>query len=193
MQGSIHPASTSGSAAVEVAGQLRRLRSQVAAFSWTISRACLPVSFTSVGMPRACRRRLHRGAPHHGARTGARAEASGQTARCSRRWLAQAGWNVGTSWGIAIVPVIVGDTLRRVTLAERLLACGINGLSCPAARCTGADGAAPLFSSRVTIRPTRSPRRFPTVRCELDRVLHAGISVAALPRLIEGTPRMAAE
>ncbi len=37
-----------------------------------------------------------------------------------------AGLDVGESWGTAITPVIVGDSLRTVTLHERLLSQGIN-------------------------------------------------------------------
>jgi 7-keto-8-aminopelargonate synthetase-like enzyme len=38
----------------------------------------------------------------------------------------EAGLNVGTSWGCGIIPVLVGDTVRTLHLAERLLARGIN-------------------------------------------------------------------
>ncbi len=39
---------------------------------------------------------------------------------------AAAGLDVATSWGYAVTPVIVGDSLRTVVLANRLLARGIN-------------------------------------------------------------------
>ncbi len=38
----------------------------------------------------------------------------------------QAGLDVGTSWGYAVVPIILGSSLRTITLADRLLARGIN-------------------------------------------------------------------
>jgi 7-keto-8-aminopelargonate synthetase-like enzyme len=38
----------------------------------------------------------------------------------------EAGLNVGESWGYAVTPVILGDSLRTVLLAERLLARGYN-------------------------------------------------------------------
>ena len=38
----------------------------------------------------------------------------------------EAGLNVGTSWGYAVTPVILGDSLRTVLLAERLLQRGYN-------------------------------------------------------------------
>lgn len=102
------------------------------------------------------------------------------------------GLDVGTSWGIAIVPVIVGDTLRTVTLAERLLACGINAF--PVLPPGVPERTARLrFFLSCDHTADQIAEAVSTVRCELDRVLHAGISVAALPRLIEGTPRMAAE
>lgn len=37
-----------------------------------------------------------------------------------------AGLDLGPSWGVGIVPVMVGDTIRTVALAQRLLARGIN-------------------------------------------------------------------
>ncbi len=37
-----------------------------------------------------------------------------------------AGLDVGRSWGLGVIPVMVGDTVRTLRLAERLLACGIN-------------------------------------------------------------------
>jgi 8-amino-7-oxononanoate synthase len=38
----------------------------------------------------------------------------------------EAGLDVGTSWGYAVTPVILGDSLRTVLLAERLLNRGYN-------------------------------------------------------------------
>ena len=90
------------------------------------------------------------------------------------------------------MPVIVGDTLRTVTLAERLLACGINAF--PVLPPGVPERTARLrFFLSCDHTADQIAEAVSTVRCELDRVLHAGISVAALPRLIEGTPRMAAE
>ena len=37
-----------------------------------------------------------------------------------------AGLDVGTSWGYAVIPVILGDSLRTITLADRLLSQGYN-------------------------------------------------------------------
>ena len=37
-----------------------------------------------------------------------------------------AGLDVGTSWGVGIIPVMIGDTVRTLKLSERLLARGIN-------------------------------------------------------------------
>ena len=41
----------------------------------------------------------------------------------------EAGLDVGPSWGYAITPVVIGDSLRTILLAERLLARGFN--ACP--------------------------------------------------------------
>ena len=38
----------------------------------------------------------------------------------------QIGLNVGSSWGYGVIPVIIGDTVRTLALAERLLARGVN-------------------------------------------------------------------
>nr|WP_244523642.1 aminotransferase class I/II-fold pyridoxal phosphate-dependent enzyme [Bosea sp. BIWAKO-01] len=49
--------------------------------------------------------------------------------RQSRRFhraVATAGLDVGGSWGIGIVPIMIGDTVPTLVLAERLLARGIN-------------------------------------------------------------------
>ena len=46
-----------------------------------------------------------------------------------RRFLAAAraaGLDVGTSWGYAVIPIILGDSLRTITLADRLLGRGYN-------------------------------------------------------------------
>ncbi|MGI4746373.1 MAG: aminotransferase class I/II-fold pyridoxal phosphate-dependent enzyme [Janthinobacterium lividum] len=46
-----------------------------------------------------------------------------------RRFLAAAraaGLDVGTSWGYAVIPIILGDSLRTITLADRLLSRGYN-------------------------------------------------------------------
>jgi 8-amino-7-oxononanoate synthase len=37
-----------------------------------------------------------------------------------------AGLDVGTSWGYAVIPIILGDSLRTITLADRLLSRGYN-------------------------------------------------------------------
>jgi 8-amino-7-oxononanoate synthase len=53
----------------------------------------------------------------------ARLQARGQ------RFLAAAlaaGLDVGTSWGYAVIPIILGDSLRTITLADRLLSRGYN-------------------------------------------------------------------
>jgi 7-keto-8-aminopelargonate synthetase-like enzyme len=53
----------------------------------------------------------------------ARLQANGQLFLSKAR---EAGLNVGESWGYAVTPVILGDSLRTVLLAERLLARGYN-------------------------------------------------------------------
>jgi 8-amino-7-oxononanoate synthase len=53
----------------------------------------------------------------------ARLQANGQL---FLRLAKEAGLDVGTSWGFAVTPVIIGDSLRTVLLSERLLKRGIN-------------------------------------------------------------------
>jgi 7-keto-8-aminopelargonate synthetase-like enzyme len=53
----------------------------------------------------------------------ARLQANGQLFLRKAR---EAGLDVGTSWGYAVTPVILGDSLRTVILAERLLNRGYN-------------------------------------------------------------------
>jgi 8-amino-7-oxononanoate synthase len=53
----------------------------------------------------------------------ARLQANGQRFLQKAR---EAGLNVGTSWGYAVTPVIIGDSLRTVRLADRLLKRGYN-------------------------------------------------------------------
>ena len=52
-----------------------------------------------------------------------RLQANGQLFLTQAR---SAGLDVGSSWGCAVAPIIVGDTLRTVILADRLLKRGIN-------------------------------------------------------------------
>jgi 8-amino-7-oxononanoate synthase len=53
----------------------------------------------------------------------ARLQANGQRFLTAAR---AAGLDVGTSWGYAVVPVILGDSLRTISLADRLLHRGYN-------------------------------------------------------------------
>ncbi len=53
----------------------------------------------------------------------ARLQANGQRFLQGAR---DAGLDVGTSWGFAVTPIILGDSLRTITLADRLLGRGYN-------------------------------------------------------------------
>ena len=53
----------------------------------------------------------------------ARLQANGRRFRDGAR---AAGLDVGTSWGYAVTPIVLGDSLRTLTLADRLLARGYN-------------------------------------------------------------------
>lgn len=102
------------------------------------------------------------------------------------------GLDIGTSWGVAIVPVIVGDTLRTVMLAERLLAHGINAF--PVLPPGVPDRTARLrFFLSCDHTAEQIVEAVATVRRELDALVEERISVSALPSLIDGAPRMAAE
>jgi len=53
----------------------------------------------------------------------ARLQSNGQRFLAAAR---AAGLDVGTSWGYAVIPVMLGDSLRTITLADRLLSRGYN-------------------------------------------------------------------
>ncbi|MDR3493782.1 MAG: aminotransferase class I/II-fold pyridoxal phosphate-dependent enzyme [Ancalomicrobiaceae bacterium] len=95
-----------------------------------------------------------------------------------------AGLDVGLSWGYAVSPVVVGDSLRTVMLSDRLLACGINAL--------------PIIPPGVLERSARlrfflsSEHAFAdidetvsTIRQELDRLIDENVSVTSLATLLK--------
>lgn len=110
----------------------------------------------------------------------ARLRANGQRLLAGAQAL---GLDTGDSWGFAITPVIVGDTLRTVKLAQRLLQRGINAF--------------PVLPPGVPERTARLrffvssehsseqiDQALAATREELDRLLEEGFGMDALPRLI---------
>jgi 8-amino-7-oxononanoate synthase len=111
----------------------------------------------SVGMPvpvavaAACALGIMQAEPHRVSRL---QENSRLFAACAR----ECGLDTGASWGTAVIPVIVGDTLRTVFLAERLLGSRLQRVSRAAAGRARANGTAALFPFGRS-HPRADPRR----------------------------------
>jgi 8-amino-7-oxononanoate synthase len=95
-----------------------------------------------------------------------------------------AGLDVGDSWGYAVTPVIVGDSLRTVLLAERLLARGYNAFPI-------IPPGVPEQSARLRffISSEHSPEEIEgavaATREELDKVTKEGVSFATMAKLMK--------
>ena len=95
-----------------------------------------------------------------------------------------AGLDVATSWGYAVTPVIVGDSLRTVVLANRLLARGINAFPI-------IPPGVPEKSARLRffISASHSEEDIDTavsaVSEELNRLIEEGVSVAKYAELMK--------
>lgn len=93
------------------------------------------------------------------------------------------GLDTGASWGFAITPIIVGDTLRTVKLAQRLLDRGINAF--PVLPPGVPERTARL---RFFVSSEHSAEQIDAAlvatREELDRLIGENFGMDALPRLI---------
>ena len=93
------------------------------------------------------------------------------------------GFDVGPSWGYGILPLIIGDTLRTVLLAERLLARGINAVPV-------LPPGVPERSARLRFFVLASHSRdqieqaLAATRDELDALERAGVGVNSLSDLV---------
>jgi 8-amino-7-oxononanoate synthase len=102
------------------------------------------------------------------------------------RFLAQAkacGLDTGASWGAAVTPVIVGDTLRTVMLAQRLLQRGINAFPVLPPGVPEATARLRFFVSSEHDE-AQIDAAVAATREELDRLEAEGYGLDALPALM---------
>lgn len=91
----------------------------------------------------------------------------------------EAGLDVGKSWGTAITPIILGDSLRTIMLADRLLAAGVNAF--PIIPPGVAEKSARLrFFISATHTFDDIDLAVDLVRSELDRLTDEGVSVSTV-------------
>jgi len=111
----------------------------------------------------------------------ARLQANGQLFLTKAR---EAGLNVGDSWGYAVTPVIVGDSLRTMLLAERLLARGYNAFPIIPPGVPEQSARLRFFiSSEHT--PEQIEGAVAATREELDKVTKEGVSFATMAKLMK--------
>lgn len=121
--------------------------------------------------------RLMRAEPERVARLQAVGRRFGERARA-------AGLDVGPCWDHGVVPVIVGDSLRSVALADRLLARGVNALPIIPPGVPERSARLRFFlSSEHTFADV--DRTIDMVVEELERLEAEGVSVSALSALLK--------
>ncbi|RYG12946.1 MAG: aminotransferase class I/II-fold pyridoxal phosphate-dependent enzyme [Burkholderiales bacterium] len=97
------------------------------------------------------------------------------------------GLNTGDSWGYAVTPIIVGDTLRTVMLAQRLLARGINAFPVLPPGVPEATARLRFFvSSEHTFEQIDAA--IAATREEIERLEAEDYGMNALPRLLAAGP-----
>lgn len=95
-----------------------------------------------------------------------------------------AGLDVGTSWGYAVSPVVVGDSLRTVVLADRLFARGINAFPIIPPGVPEKSARLRFFISAAH-EPGEIDHAVDVVAEELDRLSAEGLSVTHLASLLK--------
>jgi 8-amino-7-oxononanoate synthase len=95
-----------------------------------------------------------------------------------------AGLDVGTSWGHAISPVVVGDSLRAVVLADRLFRRGINAFPIIPPGVPEKSARLRFFLSAAH-RPEEIDRAVDLVAEELAGLLEEGLSVTRLATMLK--------
>jgi 8-amino-7-oxononanoate synthase len=94
-----------------------------------------------------------------------------------------AGLDVGTSWGYAVVPIILGDSLRTIMLADRLLKRGYNAFPIIPPGVPEQSARLRFFiSSEHSVADIDSA--VDATREELTRLEHEGVSLAAMAKLL---------
>ena len=95
-----------------------------------------------------------------------------------------AGLDVGGSWGFAVTPIIVGDSLRTVVLADRLFARGINAFPIIPPGVPEKSARLRFFISAAH-EPDDIDATVAAVAEELKRLVDEGVSVASLASLMK--------
>lgn len=96
----------------------------------------------------------------------------------------EAGLDVGDSWGYAVTPIIIGDSLRTVLVAERLLARGINAFPIVPPGVPEQSARLRFFiSSEHTVEEIEGA--VVATKEELDKVTKEGISFATMAKLMK--------
>jgi 8-amino-7-oxononanoate synthase len=112
----------------------------------------------------------------------ARLQANG---RLFLRKAREAGLDVGTSWGYAVTPVILGDSLRTVRLAERLLARGYNAVPIVPPGVPEQSARLRFFISSEH-SSTEIESAVTATREELTKLEEQGVSLATMSKLMKG-------
>jgi 7-keto-8-aminopelargonate synthetase-like enzyme len=95
-----------------------------------------------------------------------------------------AGLDVGSSWGYAVTPIIVGDTLRTVILADRLLKRGVNAFPIIPPGVPEKSARLRFFiSARHT--PEQIEQAVQATQEELSALESAGLAVGTANRLLK--------
>ncbi len=106
------------------------------------------------------------------------------TANCFCAKRGKPNLDVGTSWGYAVVPVILGDSLRTVLLAERLLARGYNAFPIVPPGVPEQSARLRFFiSSEHT--PDEIEGTVTATREELTRLQREGVSLGTMAKLMK--------
>lgn len=101
------------------------------------------------------------------------------------------GLNTGESWGYGVTPIIVGDTLRTVMLAQRLLQRGINAFPVLPPGVPEATARLRFFvSSEHSL--AQIDAAVAATREEMDRLEAEDYGMNALPRLLAARPSLVA-
>ncbi len=95
-----------------------------------------------------------------------------------------AGLDVGGSWGYAVTPIIVGDSLRTVVLADRLFARGINAFPIIPPGVPEKSARLRFFISAAH-EPADIDATVDAVAEELNRLVDEGLSVTSLAGLMK--------
>ena len=95
------------------------------------------------------------------------------------------GLDVGSSWGFAVTPVVVGDSLKTVVLAEKLLERGINAFPIIPPGVPEKSARLRFFISAAHT-PEQIAEAVDATAEELDKLNRDGVSIATAAKLMNG-------